>query len=124
MVHLTVLLLLCVGCLVSMLIFNTVMHHRLQSFAVVQDRHRTISDVCLIIDRNVSRLEVGFQHMLLAESPEDLKNAEVSIRASLDTVGRAAFWIRAGSSWKISGSMPTASTRSAASSAWTRRCPA
>ena len=36
MVHLTVLLLLCVGCLVSMLIFNTVMHHRLQSFAVVR----------------------------------------------------------------------------------------
>ncbi len=96
MVHLTVLLLLCVGCLVSMLIFNTVMHHRLQSFAVVQDRHRTISDVCLIIDRNVSRLEVGFQHMLLAESPEDLKNAEVSIRASLDTVGRAAFFLDQG----------------------------
>lgn len=76
MVHLTVLLLLCVGCLASMLIFNTVMHYRLHAFGTAQERHRTISDVSLVIGKNVSRMQVGFQHMLLASSPGDLDSAE------------------------------------------------
>lgn len=96
MFYLTLLLLLCIGCLVSMVVFNHVMNQRLRSFAELQERHRTISDVSLIISKNVSRLQVGYQHMLLASSEGDLENAESTIRESIETVRRASLFLERG----------------------------
>ena len=96
MYYLTLLLLLCIGCLASMVVFNHVMHQRLRSFAELQERHRTISDVSLIISKNVSRLQVGYQHMLLASSAGDLSEllrpgVQVAIgHPDLGSVGKEA----------------------------------
>lgn len=88
--------LFCVGCLAFILAFNTVMHHRLQSFRAVQERHRTIRDVSLVIGKNVSRMQVGFQHMLLASSLGDLDSAETMIRESMGIVDQAARFLEQG----------------------------
>ena len=96
MLHLTVLLLLSVGCTLGVLVFNRIMLERLEAFARLQERHRVVSDVSLVIGKNVSRMQVGFQHMLLASSPGDLVTAEETIRESMDTVRRAAAFLEGG----------------------------
>mgnify|MGYP001768047875 CR=1 FL=1 len=90
MLHLAALLLLSIGCVLGVQLFSHAMRDRLEAYAALQDSYRVVSDVSLVINRNVSRMQVGFQHMLLASSPGDLAAAEETIRESMDTVRRAA----------------------------------
>ena len=96
MFHLAVLLLLSVGCVLGVLTFHHIIQQRLDHYASLREKHRTISDVSLVISKNVSRMQVGFQHMLLASSPGDLRTAEETIRESMETVKRAADFIESG----------------------------
>lgn len=96
MLHLGILLVLSVGCVLGVLTFSTVMQMRMDSYAALRDRIRTISDVSLVISKNVSRMQVGFQHMLLASSPGDLRTAEETIRESMETVKKATDFIERG----------------------------
>jgi diguanylate cyclase (GGDEF)-like protein/PAS domain S-box-containing protein len=96
MLHLAALLLLSIGCVLGVLLFSHTTRDRLEAYAALQDSYRVVSDVSLVINRNVSRMQVGFQHMLLASSPGDLAAAEETIRESMDTVRRAAAFLEQG----------------------------
>ena len=96
MFHLAVLLLLSVGCILGVLTFHHAIQKKLDHYASLREKHRVISDVSLVISKNFSRMQVGFQHMLLSSSPGDLRSAEETIRESMDTVKRAAEFIEGG----------------------------
>ena len=94
--HLFALLVLAAGCLIGILSFNQMMDRRLASLYDLQDHYRTICDVSLIINRNVARMQVSFQSMLLASSSGELKHAEEQITESMETVRRAALFLERG----------------------------
>jgi signal transduction histidine kinase/DNA-binding response OmpR family regulator len=94
--HLLVLLVLATGCLTGILFFNRLMYNRLQSLTELQSRYRTISAVSLVINKNVSRTQVGFQAMLLASSPGEVRSAEEQITESMETVHRATVFLERG----------------------------
>lgn len=96
MVHLIMMLFLCVGGLAAMLIFNAAMHHRMQAFVDLQERHHTIGHVGLIIGKQIARAQIGFQRVLLAVSPDDLGAAVDIVRASMDSVDRAVRFLEQG----------------------------
>ena len=96
MFHLLVLLVLATGCLAGILFFNRVMYNRLQGLTELQDHYRTISAVSLVINKNVSRTQVGFQAMLLASSAGEVRSAEEQITESMETVRRATVFLELG----------------------------
>ena len=96
MFHLFALLVLATSCLAGTLYFNRLLYNRLQSLAELQDHYRTISAVSLVINKNVSRMQVGFQAMLLASSPGEVRSAEEQITESMETVSRATIFLEQG----------------------------
>lgn len=94
--YLVVLMSVAFVCLASMLVVNRLMHERQDFFADLQQRQHTISDVSLIINKKITQMQVGFQHMLLASSRGDLDTAEESVRESMSVLRQASDFLAHG----------------------------
>lgn len=96
MVYLGILIAIALGCLLLVLVANKIMDDRLDRLLREQEGYRTVAAVSLIIGKNVSRLQVGFQGMLLASSAAELRISEELIGESMETVRRAIVFLGQG----------------------------
>ena len=96
MAYLGILIAIALGCLLLVLVANKIMDDRLDRLLREQEGYRTVAAVSLIIGKNVSRLQVGFQGMLLASSAAELRISEELIGESMETVRRAIVFLEEG----------------------------
>lgn len=96
LVHLYGLLGVATLCILLVLVINRWMDLRLESFTSVQTKQQTVSAVSLIVNKNIQRIQVGFQHLLLGSSKGDVAVAEQRIAESMRTARRAADFLEHG----------------------------
>lgn len=94
--YLTLQLCIAVACLMALAVLNRGMDGELEQYTNQQTRHHTISEVSLITQKSLLRIQGGFESLLLASSEAELDTAEDEILENVKILQNASQFFEQG----------------------------
>lgn len=95
-IHIVLLLVMSVLCVVALSLINRRMDSELEEYTNVQARHHTISEVTLVTQKNLLRIQSGFEGVLLASSEAALNTSRDEVRDGLSVLRDAIVFFEHG----------------------------
>ena len=98
--HLAVLLGAAIVCLLLLLYANRQTDKELEKYTRLQARHHTLSEVSLITQKSLLRIQIGFENLLLSASEAELNTARDAVLKNMENLYRAVKFFEEGGSFK------------------------